>query len=41
VKDEPQHQHQLDRRVRIPGLAAGRGSPRRLPTRDGGGRCWA
>jgi hypothetical protein len=35
VEDEPQHQHQFDRRVRIPGLAAGRGSPRRLLPRNG------
>src|SRR5215211_1847863 len=32
MKDEPQHQHQLDRRVRVPGLATGRGSPRWLPS---------
>src|SRR3954453_9897548 len=36
VEDKPEHQHQLDRRVRVPGLTAGRGPPRRLPACDGG-----
>ncbi len=36
VKDEPQHRPRLDRRVRVPGLAAGRGPPRRLPLGQGG-----
>src|SRR3954453_17024619 len=36
VKDKPKHQHQFDRGVRIPGLTAGRGPPRRLPAGDGG-----
>src|SRR3954447_24265505 len=36
VEDKPEHQHQLDRGVRIPGLTARRGPPRRLPTGDGG-----
>src|SRR3712207_7033428 len=36
VEDEPQHQHQLDRRIRVPGLAAGRAPPWRLPPGDGG-----
>jgi hypothetical protein len=36
VEDEPQHQHQLNRRVRVPGLAARCGPPRRLPSGDGG-----
>ena len=35
VEDEPQHQHQLDRRVRVPGLAAGRAPPRCLPPGQG------
>ena len=36
VEDEPQHEHQLDRRIRIPRLAAGRGPPRGLPSGLGG-----
>ena len=36
MEDKPEHQHQLDRRVRVPGLAAGRGPPRRLPSSQGG-----
>jgi hypothetical protein len=36
VEDEPQHQHQLARRVRVPRLAARCGSPWRLPPSDGG-----
>jgi hypothetical protein len=35
VEDEPEHQHQLDRRIRVPGLAAGRRRPWRLPPSDG------
>src|SRR3954453_5952342 len=36
VEDKPEHQHHFDRGVRIPGLTAGRGPPRRLPAGDGG-----
>src|SRR3954453_20743642 len=36
VEDKPEHQHQFDRGVRIPGLTARRGPPRRLPTDEGG-----
>ncbi len=35
VEDEPQHQHELYRRVRVPGLAAGRAPPRCLPPCQG------
>jgi hypothetical protein len=36
VEDEPQRQHQLDGHVRVPGLAAGRGPARGLPSGQGG-----
>ena len=35
VEDKPERQHQLDRRVRIPGLTAGRGPPWRVPPSEG------
>ena len=36
MEDEPQDEHQSDCRVRVPGLAAGRGPPRRFPCGQGG-----
>src|SRR3954464_9784621 len=36
VENKPEHQHQLDRSVRVPGLTAGRGPPWRLPPSEGG-----
>src|SRR3954449_7211085 len=36
MEDKPEHQHQLDRRIRVPSLAAGRGPPWRLPSSQGG-----
>src|SRR4051795_11135805 len=36
VEDKPEHQHQLDRRIRVPGLTAGRSPPRCLPLGEGG-----
>src|SRR3954454_6944393 len=35
MEDKPEHQHQLDRRIRVPSLAAGRGPPWRLPSSQG------
>src|SRR3954462_1990810 len=35
MEDKPEHQHQLDCRIRVPGLAAGRGPPWRLPSSQG------
>ena len=36
VEDKPEHQHQLDCRVRVPGVAAGHGPPWYLPPSEGG-----
>src|SRR4051794_31861979 len=36
MEDKPEHQHQLDCRIRVPSLAAGRGPPWRLPLGEGG-----
>src|SRR3954454_4149489 len=36
MEDKPEHQHQLDRRIRVPGLTAGRSPPRCLPLGEGG-----
>lgn len=36
MEDEPQHQHELDRQIRIAPLPARRGSPGRLPSGDRG-----
>src|SRR3954471_11860271 len=35
MEDKPEHQHQLDRRIRVPSLAAGRGPLWRLPSSQG------
>src|SRR3954462_11563096 len=36
MEDKPEHQHQLNRRIRVPGLTAGRSPPRCLPLGEGG-----